>query len=62
LARADVPEKVERELLEVISRERWISFSHQMILHGRRVRKARNPDCAHCVLAAVCESTDKVIG
>jgi endonuclease III len=59
LADSEVPEKVERELLKVIPRDRWIPFSHQMILHGRRVCKARTPECPVCPLIEVCESADK---
>src|SRR6202453_922101 len=43
LANGDTPEKVEQELMQVIPRDRWISFSHQVIQHGRLVCTARNP-------------------
>ncbi len=59
LTRADVPEKIERELMELVPRDHWIAFSHRLIHHGRRVCKARKPECARCVLEGVCESTDK---
>ena len=50
------PEKVEQDLLRVVpERERTI-FSHLLILHGRRVCKARKPDCEGCVLNDVCPS------
>lgn len=32
---------------------------HWMILHGRYVCKARNPDCARCTVAMFCHSVDK---
>jgi len=31
-------------------------FSHLLIFHGRRVCKARKPDCPGCVLNDVCPS------
>ena len=50
------PEKIEQDLLRVVpERERTI-FSHLLILHGRRVCKARKPDCEGCVLNDICPS------
>jgi endonuclease-3 len=59
LAKSDTPEKVEQELMQVIPRERWISFSHQIIHHGRQVCTARNPKCNACNLEPLCRSKDK---
>ena len=59
LAKGDTPEKVEQELMQVIPRERWISFSHQIIHHGRQVCAARNPKCNVCNLEPLCRSKDK---
>jgi endonuclease-3 len=59
LAKGDTAEKVEQELMQVIPRERWISFSHQIIHHGRRVCIARNPKCNLCNLEQLCRSKDK---
>lgn len=49
-------EKVERDLMAIIPQSEWISFSHRLIQHGRRVCKARRPNCPECVLAEVCPS------
>jgi endonuclease-3 len=59
LAKSDTPEKVEQELMQVIPPERWISFSHQIIHHGRQVCTARNPKCNVCNLEPLCRSKDK---
>jgi endonuclease-3 len=59
LAKGDTPERVEQELMQVIPRERWISFSHQIIHHGRQVCTARNPKCNVCNLEPLCRSKDK---
>jgi len=59
LANGDTPAKVEQELMQVIPRERWISFSHQVIHHGRQVCIARNPKCNVCNLEPLCRSKDK---
>jgi endonuclease-3 len=59
LTRQTVPEKIEQDLMAVIPRSRWISFSHQMILHGRHICKARKPLCHACPVESVCRSKDK---
>jgi endonuclease-3 len=50
------PEKIERDLLQVVPEEDRTIFSHLLILHGRRVCKARKPDCPGCVLNDICPS------
>ena len=59
LAKGDTAEKVEQELMHVLPRDRWISFSHQVIQHGRKVCLARNPKCRECNLEPLCRSKDK---
>jgi endonuclease-3 len=59
LAKGDTPEKVEQELMQVLPRDRWIGFSHQIIHHGRQVCMARNPKCDACNLEPLCRSKDK---
>jgi endonuclease III len=48
------PEQIERELMEVIPRSKWVDFSHRVIQHGRRVCLARSPRCENCSLASIC--------
>lgn len=59
LAKGDTAERVEQELMNVIPRERWISYSHQVIHHGRQVCVARSPKCQNCNLETLCRSKDK---
>ena len=59
LAKGDSPEKVEQELMQVLPRDHWIAFSHQIIHHGRQVCLARNPKCHLCNLEPLCRSKDK---
>lgn len=59
LAKGDTPQEVEKELMAVIPQDRWISFSHQVIHHGRQVCVARNPKCKDCNLETLCRSKDK---
>jgi endonuclease III len=53
--------KIERDLMKLIPREKWILFSHQLIHHGRALCVARNPKCGECNLAPLCYSTDKTV-
>jgi len=55
------PKKIETDLMKVIPQDRWILFSHQLIWHGRRVCKARNPMCIECNLEKICYSKDKTV-
>jgi endonuclease III len=50
------PEKIERDLLRLVPEGERTLFSHLLIFHGRRVCKARKPDCPNCVLDDVCPS------
>ncbi len=53
------PKKIEQDLMKVLPKEKWISFSHQIILHGRSLCLARKPKCAECPLDGICTAKDK---
>jgi len=53
------PVKIEQDLMKIIPREKWIVFSHEVILHGRALCVARNPKCAECGLNELCYAKDK---
>jgi endonuclease III len=59
LAKGETPQVVEQELMRVLPQNRWISYSHQVIHHGRQVCIARNPKCKQCNLETLCDSKDK---
>jgi endonuclease III len=59
LTRHTDPGKIEQDLMKTIPREKWILFSHQVILHGRALCVARNPKCAQCEINALCYAKDK---
>ena len=48
------PVKIERELIERLPQKEWIDYSHRMIHHGRRVCRARRPECDSCCLSSFC--------
>jgi endonuclease III len=60
LSKENDPEKIERDLLEIVPEEERTLFSHLLIFHGRRVCKSRKPDCPNCVLNHVCPSAFRV--
>lgn len=50
------PQKIEKDLLGIMSKQDWIFGSHLLVLHGRYVCKARKPDCPNCVIHDLCPS------
>ena len=51
------PEKIERELMELVPRKDWTIFSHLLILHGRKTCIARRPRCTTCRINDLCPSS-----
>ena len=51
------PVKVERELMALIPKKDWFTLTYLLIDHGRAVCKARNPNCAGCVVNKLCPSS-----
>lgn len=54
LANTDDPEKIEVALQRVLPKASWTRGSHQLLLHGRHVCRARAPQCQACRLYALC--------
>jgi len=50
-----IPDKVEKDLMKVVPKERWSKFGHQLVYHGRVVCKAIKPKCNECELIELCE-------
>lgn len=51
-------DKIEKELKVLIPQEMWSKSHHLLIWHGRRVCKARKPQCGHCLLDSLCPKID----
>jgi len=49
------PDKVERELREVLDPVKSNDFCHRLVLHGRAVCKARSPQCRMCCMRQWCD-------
>jgi endonuclease-3 len=51
------PDKVERDLMQIIPRQDWFPFTYVLIDHGRRVCKAPTPKCEVCPVNDLCPSS-----
>ena len=57
LTRQTDAEKIEQDLMKLVSQKQWALFSHWLIWHGRRRCDARKPDCANCEIKKLCPQT-----
>ncbi len=55
------PEKIEKDLMQLIPREKWILAGHLLIHHGRAKCTALRPKCAECPIENMCYSEDKTV-
>ena len=51
------PVKVERDLMRLIPRSKWMQVTYLFIEHGRKVCRAPVPRCEECVLSDICPSS-----
>jgi endonuclease-3 len=54
LADSNTVEKTEFDLMENIAKKRWTKTHNLLIFHGRRMCKARNPQCEVCPVNKFC--------
>jgi endonuclease-3 len=60
LAVSTNPDKIERELMEIVPRDDWFQLTYLLIEHGRAVCDAKRPRCGDCVLQDICPSAFRV--
>ena len=48
------PEKIEKDLMQIIPKKEWKRYSYYIISHGRAVCKAPTPICSKCILNKIC--------
>ncbi len=53
------PDRIERDLMELLPREDWGDYSLLVIRHGRETCTARKPKCDGCLLNKLCPSAFK---
>jgi endonuclease-3 len=51
------PEKIERDLMELLPRPQWFAFTYRLIDHGRAVCVARTPKCEICPVSDLCPAS-----
>jgi endonuclease-3 len=51
------PDKIERDVMELIPREDWFGFPYVLIDHGRAICKAPTPRCGDCPVNDLCPSS-----
>lgn len=56
LTRNKNPDKIERDLMEIVPRSHWKRITDLLIFHGRNICVARKPKCGLCVLNKICPS------
>lgn len=54
LTRSDDPDEIEKDLGRLIPSRKWTRVSHQLLLHGRYICKAKTPRCSECELKPIC--------
>jgi len=56
LTENDDQDKIEKDLMEIVPKEKWARFTDLLIFHGRRICLAKKPKCNKCVLNNICPS------
>ncbi|HEY6651451.1 MAG TPA: endonuclease III [Actinomycetota bacterium] len=51
------PVKIEQDLMRLIPREKWFSFTYVLIDHGRAICHAKKPRCTECPIEPLCPSS-----
>lgn len=60
LAESNNPEKIERQLMQIVPRDDWFTLTYLLIEHGRAICTAQRPKCGECLLNDICPSAFKV--
>lgn len=57
--KSDDPVKIEFDLMKLFPKDHWGRYNTQVIAHGRKICKARKPNCDECTLAEFCKAAEK---
>jgi len=52
------PDKIERDLMEIIPKKDWFQFTYMIIDHGRKICHAKKPEHDKCVVRDLCPSAN----
>lgn len=50
------PNKIERDLMNIVPQKDWLDFNYLFVNHGRKICQARKPLCPSCSLRYLCPS------
>jgi endonuclease-3 len=50
------PDKIERDLMQIVPKKYWLEFNYMLVNHGRKICQARKPLCPQCVVKHLCPS------
>lgn len=53
------PWKIEQDMMQIIPKKDWIIISNLLIFHGRKICKARKPNCPDCKINDLCQFNEK---
>jgi endonuclease-3 len=49
-----VPDNIEKDLMRLLPKSRWLAVNFLLVSHGRAVCTARNPRCSQCAVRSLC--------
>ncbi|HIE33139.1 MAG TPA: endonuclease III [Thermodesulfobacteriaceae bacterium] len=61
LSREKDPNKIEKDLMELIPREDWAVIPYVLQAHGRKICTARKPKCEKCPVKDLCPSAKEYL-
>jgi len=56
LSENEDPNKIEKDLMNIVPKECWMRITDLLIFHGRRICPAKKPKCGACGLNKICPS------
>jgi len=59
LSKEEDPDKIEKDLMEIVPKKDWLELNYMLVDHGRAVCDARKPLCRECALNKLCPSANK---
>jgi endonuclease-3 len=52
------PDKIEKDLMEIIPKKDWFKFTYRIIDHGRKICHAKKPEHDQCIVRDLCPSAN----
>lgn len=53
-------DKIEKELMQVVPKDKWTTFSLLLMTHGKEVCTAKAPRCDRCAVCEMCDSCGRL--